>query len=70
MRGAPQIPSNSIHGGNGKRFTMEAKNLSKENLYVEKVELNEQPYDKKTITYKDTMNGSSLVFYMTDVVKK
>lgn len=49
---------------------MEAKNLSKENLYVEKVELNGQPYDKKTITYKDIMNGSSLVFYMTDVVKK
>ncbi len=63
--GAPQIPSARIDVGNGKTFTMEAKNLSKENLYVEKIELNGQPYDKKFITYQDIMNGSKLVFYMT-----
>ncbi|MGI6049054.1 MAG: glycoside hydrolase domain-containing protein, partial [Petrimonas sp.] len=68
--GAPQIPSARIDVGNGKTFTMEAKNLSKENLYVEKIELNGQTYDKKFITYQDIMNGSSLVFYMTNEVKK
>ncbi|HMM17568.1 MAG TPA: glycoside hydrolase family 92 protein, partial [Petrimonas sp.] len=68
--GAPQVTSASIDIGNGKWFTMEAKNLSKENLYVEKVELNGKPYDKRTITYKDIMDGSSLVFYMTSEVKK
>lgn len=68
--GAPQIPSARINVGNGKTFTMEAKNLSKENLYVEKIELNGKPYDKKYITYQDIMNGSSLTFYMTNSVKK
>jgi putative alpha-1,2-mannosidase len=47
---------------------MEAKNLSKENLYVEKVELNGKPYGKRTIGYKDIIDGSSLVFYMTSEV--
>lgn len=68
--GAPQIPMARIDVGNGKTFTMEANNLSEENLYVEKIELNGQPYDKKFITYRDIMNGSSLVFYMTNEVKK
>ena len=68
--GAPQVPSAKINVGNGKWFTMEAKNLSENNLYVEKVELNGQPYDKKTISYDDIMGGATLVFYMTDTVKK
>ena len=70
--GAPQVPMAKINVGNGKWFTMEAKNLSKENLYVEKIELNGQPYDNKFITYQDIMNGSSLVFYMTsgDAISK
>lgn len=68
--GAPQIPSARIDVGNGKTFTMEAKNLSKENIYVEKIELNGQPYGKKFITYQDIMNGGMVVFYMTSEVKK
>ncbi len=68
--GAPQISSARIDVGNGKIFTMEAKKLSKDNLYVEKIELNGKPYDKKYITYQDIMNGSSLVFYMTNKVTK
>lgn len=67
--GAPQIEGAKINVGNGKFFTMEAKNLSDKNMYVEKVELNGQPYTLKHITYKDIMSGSSLVFYMTDSVK-
>ncbi len=68
--GAPQIPKAVINVGDGKHFTMEAKNLSKENMYVEKIELNGQPYDKKFITHVDIINGSTLVFYMTDSPKK
>jgi putative alpha-1,2-mannosidase len=44
---------------------MEAKNLSAENMYVEKIELNGQPYNEKFITYEDITNGGTLVFYMT-----
>lgn len=63
--GAPQIPKATIEVGNGKQFTMVAKNLSKENMYVEKIEWNGQPYNKKFIAYEDVMNGGTLVFHMT-----
>ena len=63
--GAPQIPKATIEVGNGKQFTMVAKNLSKENMYVEKTEWNGQPYNKKFIAYEDVMNGGTLVFHMT-----
>lgn len=63
--GAPQIPKATIELGNGKQFTMVAKNLSKENMYVEKIEWNGQPYNKKFIAYEDVMNGGTLVFHMT-----
>ena len=68
--GAPQISKAVINVSNGKQFTMEAKNLSKENMYVEKVELNGRQYDKKFNTHEDIINGSTLVFYMTDSPKK
>ncbi len=67
--GAPQVRKAIIAVGDGKTFTMEAKNLSKENMYVEKIELNGKLYDKKFITYQDIMNGGSLVFYMKNKVK-
>lgn len=44
--GAPQVKSASINVGNGKRFTVEAKELSEENLHVERVELNGSPTTK------------------------
>ena len=38
-------------------------------MYVEKIELDGQPYDRKFITYDDIINGSALVFYMTNSPK-
>jgi len=68
--GAPQIPAAKINTGNGKVFTMEARNLSPENKYVEKIELNGQLYDQQSISYKDIMDGATLLFYMTDTPEK
>jgi putative alpha-1,2-mannosidase len=68
--GAPQIPAAKIDVGNGKVFSMEAKNISEDNKYVEKIELNGKPYAKQTISYKDIMDGASLVFYMTNQPQK
>lgn len=68
--GAPQIPAAKIDAGNGKVFSMEAKNISEDNKYVEKIELNGKPYAKQTISYKDIMDGASLVFYMTNQPQK
>ncbi len=64
--GAPQVPSAIIPLANGKSFRMKAENLSVKNLYVERIELNGEAYDKKTISYKDIMDGANLVFFMTD----
>lgn len=63
--GAPQLPKVSIQVGEGKTFTVEAKNLSTENMYVDKIEWNGRPFDQQFISYADIMQGGTLVFYMT-----
>ncbi|MDD4158900.1 MAG: glycoside hydrolase family 92 protein, partial [Proteiniphilum sp.] len=68
--GAPQLPKVSIAVGEGKTFTMEAKDLSAENLYVDRIEWNGQPCDRNFITYDQIMGGGSLVFHMTDKPKQ
>jgi len=64
--GAPQLPKVTLQLSEGKTFTMEAKDLSAENKYVDKITWNGQPYDQKFITYKQLMGGGTLVFHMTD----
>lgn len=64
--GAPQVPAATIPLPNGKTFTMRTQNLSVNNLYVEKIELNGKPYTHRTISHKDIMDGANLLFYMTD----
>jgi predicted alpha-1,2-mannosidase len=63
--GAPQIPKVELKLPEGKIFVIEAPNLSKENKYVQSVELNGQIYTGKSILHKDIMNGGRLVFTMT-----
>src|SRR5690606_33710755 len=47
--GAPQLSKVTIDVGNGNSFVMEALNLSEENLYIEKIELNGKPYTENYI---------------------
>jgi len=68
--GAPQLPKAVINLPNGKSFTMETENYSKDNIYVQSVELNGESYEKNVISYQDIMNGSVLKFYMGDQQKK
>ncbi len=62
--GAPQLPKATINLPNGKTFTVEAKNFSDDNIYVQSVELNGKPYSENYISQNDIMNGGTLVFYM------
>jgi predicted alpha-1,2-mannosidase len=62
--GAPQIEKGTIILPGGKSFSVEAVNFSEENIYVQSVELNGEPYDKKTIFHQDVMNGGTLKFVM------
>ncbi|MDR1339165.1 MAG: glycoside hydrolase family 92 protein [Prevotellaceae bacterium] len=51
-------------------YTVEALNLSKENMYVQSVELNGSLYTGKSISHKDIMKGGRLVFTMTGEPEK
>lgn len=64
--GAPQLPKATINLDNGKTFVMEVINLSSDNIYIEKIELNGKAYNKTYIKHDDIMNGGELKFYMTN----
>ncbi len=63
--GAPQLPKIVLHLAGGKTFTIEARNLSRENKYVESIELNGKPYELPYITHADITAGGKLVYNMT-----
>ena len=49
---------------NGKTFTIEAKNNSQTNIYIQSITLNGKPYDKVYITHDEMMKGGNLTFNM------
>ncbi len=63
--GAPQMPKIVINLQNGKKFTIIAKGISKENKYVKSITLNGEKYDKNYITHEDIIGGGNLTFQMT-----
>ncbi len=62
--GTPLFPEMKLHLVNGKTFTVMAPAVSKENIYIQSVKLNGQPYDKSYITHEQIMNGATLEFEM------
>lgn len=62
--GAPQVRRVVVHLDDGKRFTMVAEDLSEENLYIQSVSLNGEPYDKAYLRHEDLVAGGTLVFRM------
>lgn len=62
--GSPLVNEAAINVGGGKIFTVKANNNSKENIYIQSVTLNGQPYTKSYINHKDIAAGGELVFEM------
>lgn len=62
--GSPRFSKMSINVRGGNQFTVEAENNSKENIYIQQVYLNGEPYDKAYITYNDIIKGGTLKFVM------
>lgn len=62
--GTPLLDRVSIKVGQGKKFTVTAKNVSDKNIYVQSVELNGKAYNKIFITHQDIMGGATLTFTM------
>ena len=64
--GAPQLKKAILHLTQGKTFTIEAMNISSENIYNEKAFLNGTRIETSVITYPQIMIGGNLKFEMTN----
>lgn len=62
--GSPLVNEAAIHVGSGKIFNVKANNNSNENIYIQTVKLNGQPYDKSYIDFATIQAGGELVFEM------
>lgn len=62
--GSPEVSSAKIHLENGKTFSVQALNQSKENVYVQSVSLNGEPLQQFFIRHSDILAGGNLVFEM------
>jgi predicted alpha-1,2-mannosidase len=64
--GSPSVSNAVLHLENGKTFTVQTKNQSDKNVYVQKVELNGKVLNVHSITHTEIMNGGDFVFYMSN----
>ena len=62
--GTPLFPEVKLNLENGKTFTVQANNVSRENIYIQSVKVNGKPYDKSYITHDMIMQGDTLQFEM------
>jgi len=62
--GRPLFDSAVIELPMGKKFIVEATNNGDENIYIQSVTLNGEPYSKSFITHKNIVEGGTLRFLM------
>jgi len=62
--GSPLLDKATLKLPKGKEFTIESVNNSKENIYLQSVELNGENYEKVYIKHSDIVKGGNLKFYM------
>ncbi len=62
--GTPSHERSCINLENGKKFVVEAKNLSENNYYIQSAQLNGKEYNLPFINHSDIMKGGKLVFEM------
>ncbi|HEX5551803.1 MAG TPA: GH92 family glycosyl hydrolase [Chitinophagaceae bacterium] len=62
--GTPMFSKVAIHLDNGKTFTIDAKNLSPSNFYIQAARLNGKKYTRSYITHQDILNGETLSLNM------
>ncbi|MDE6366774.1 MAG: glycoside hydrolase family 92 protein, partial [Muribaculaceae bacterium] len=62
--GSPLFKSATINVGNGKTLQVNAVNNSTENIYIQSVTLNGEPYGKSYIDFAQIKNGGVLEFVM------
>lgn len=68
--GSPLVKEGVIRLANEKQFKVKAHNLSRNNIYIEKIKLNGQPFPKNYITHKEILKGGELEFFMSNIPNK
>ena len=64
--GSPLVASATFNLENGNTFNITASNNSKNNIYIQSIKLNGEPYEKSYIEHADIMMGGKLHFSMGD----
>ena len=67
--GSPLLEKAIIHTGNS-TFTILAKNISEENIYIKGIKLNGKPLKRLFITHSEIMKGGVLEFEMSSTPQK
>ena len=62
--GSPIFTKSTINLDNGNKFTVEAKNSSKENKYIQSATLNGVGLNRTWFTHDDIVNGGTLILEM------
>jgi len=70
VTGSPLFPKVIIHTGNAKPFTIEARNVSTTNKYIQSATMNGKSYPYSYITQKQIEGGSTLRLNMGDKPSK
>lgn len=68
--GSPLFDKVTIYLENGKTFSIEAKNNSRENMYIQSAALNGREYSKTFFSHTDIIQGGDLVFEIGPVMNK
>jgi len=64
--GSPALEGVVMNLCNGKQVKITTKNWTKKNVYIQKMFLNGNEYDKSFITYDDIRNGAEIHYVMSD----
>jgi predicted alpha-1,2-mannosidase len=68
--GSPAIHHATLQLENGKTFTIETKNQSDKNVYVQRVDLNGKPLNVPFLSHDDIVQGGTITFHMSAKAKK
>lgn len=68
--GSPLVNKATIKLENGKTLTINTVNQGKENVYLEKVEVNGKEVGGYTLKHSDIMNGGEVIFYLRSTPKE
>ena len=67
--GSPLVTRAIINLSNGKKTTISASENNTDNIYIDNLYINKKTYNKLYIDYKDIVEGSSIVFEMTNKIE-